>query len=548
MSVDVSILCPTIRTHLLPAFYESAEKACTNHTFEVVFVSPFEKPQYFDDKNNVRWIEDCGCPSRATQIGALACEGEYIYNCVDDGIFTEGCIDKAINYFNDNCTPLDIINMRYRESENRSKTDEFPDSYWCVWGIPNLSALVGVNNEWKIALHFFMRREFYLELGGVDGSFEYVNHGAHDLVFRAQARGAVVHLSPCEGLMCTHVPERTGDHAPIHDAQLSHDEPLFNEIYSKEGVASTRVIDLYNWTECPSVWARRFGQDQPPKKYEDLPKAHGSSSAFWNTKSKVDLSIILPGIRPQNWGNLYSSIEKACSRSWELIICGPVKHFPEELEHAENVKIIYDKGSPVRASNIAATLASGRYITWAADDGVYMPQSIDAALDCLEEMGHGDHNVVVGKYYEGQQGDHKPLQDDTYFKINGAACTRSPHINDDWYLFNVAFMHTAFFNSLGGWNVEYEACPMAHTDFACRAYQEAAKVKMCEVPILDCSHMPGTSGDHGPIHHAQLEHDEPLFRERYADPNWKTKRRNLAYQIPSWKAYPSVWERRFKND
>ena len=266
MSIDVSILCPTIRTHLLPAFYESAEKACKNNSFEVVFISPFEKPEYFNDKSNVKWIVDYGSPSRASQIGALQCEGTYIYNTVDDGLFVEGCIDAAVEQFKE-YQPNDIINMRYRESENATKKEAFPESYWIVkTGFPFPPA--GVSGDWKIALHFFMRRDYFCELGGMDCRFEYVNHGAHDLVFRAQLAGSTIYLSKVEGLICTHIPERTGDHGPIHDAQTTHDEPLFNKLWAtpKRGL---ETVDMHQYKEFPEVWERRF-PDGVTQSYKDL--------------------------------------------------------------------------------------------------------------------------------------------------------------------------------------------------------------------------------------------------------------------------------------
>ena len=257
--------------------------------------------------------------------------------------------------------------------------------------------------------------------------------------------------------------------------------------------------------------------------------------------SDITLSIVLPGIRDYNWTKLYRSIEKACSSSWELLICGPVKDFPTELRDVENVKLIYDKGSPVRASNIAASLASGKYITWTADDAVYLPDSIDKALALL---GSNTKDVVVGKYFEGVDGSDKELHGEDYFKIVGSMSTQTPWISEDWYLFNIAFMHREFFDSLGGWDCSFEACPMAHTDMACRAYVESTKVVMLEDPVLDCGHMPGTSGDHAPIHYAQLGHDEPLFRSLYSNDMWIKNSRHL--ELDFWKIYPSIWERRFK--
>ena len=63
-------------------------------------------------------------------------------------------------------------------------------------------------------------------------------------------------------------------------------------------------------------------------------------------------------------------------------------------------------------------------------------------------------------------------------------------------------------------------------------------------PVLDCGHMPGTSGDHAPIHYAQLDHDEPLFRSRYSTSEGLHNNKKL--KLSDWKLYPSIWGRRFK--
>lgn len=264
--VDVSLLVPAIRTNRWVGFYESALKACKNHTFEIVFIGPFDLPSELEGKPEIKHIKDYGSPSRATSIGVEKCEGEFLYNCVDDGVFYENCIDEAILYFRNNCSDVDIINMRYRESAGADRT-QFPLSYWDAW--PNGLACAGVHPSWKIALHFFVKREYYILLGGLDCRFEYVNHGVHDLVFRAQARGSVVHMSPLEGLNCTHYEGTSVDHAPIHNAQLSHDEPLFHELYKHQDASFRDKSTLVKWQDCPEVWDRRFSSGIPDS-YEEM--------------------------------------------------------------------------------------------------------------------------------------------------------------------------------------------------------------------------------------------------------------------------------------
>ena len=264
--VDVTLLTPAIRTPRWKSFYESAKKACKKYEFEIMFISPFKLPEELQGLPEVKLIQDYGCPSRATEIGVEAATGTFLYNCVDDGVFYENCIDDALDFFNSKCMDTDIINMRYRESTHATR-DEFPLSYWEAR--PNGLSFPGVREGWKIALHFLMKKNLYQDLGGIDCAFEYVNHSIHDLVFRAQAKGSVVHMSPTEGLNCTHYEGTTGDHAPIHNAQLGHDEPLFRQLYEDIYASVRHPVTFTPWHECDAVWSRRFGYELPLT-YEDL--------------------------------------------------------------------------------------------------------------------------------------------------------------------------------------------------------------------------------------------------------------------------------------
>ena len=261
--------------------------------------------------------------------------------------------------------------------------------------------------------------------------------------------------------------------------------------------------------------------------------------------SKPEVSLILPSIRTARLPKLYESILKSTKRNFELVICGP-SPLPEELKDLRNVKYIKDYGSPVRASNIAASLCEGKVYTWLADDCSFFENSLDQCLDEFYDMGAAQNNVLVAKYYEGQQGstDRETLQPDSYFRINHSPAG-SPHIPLDWWLFNIGFMYAGFFNSLGGWDCSYEGTWASHADMAIRAQYIGANVKMAQIPLFECDHMPGGSGDHMPIFECQHHHDEPLLQTKYRDPNW-TINVKPKIKLDNWKMAPAVWKRRFK--
>jgi glycosyltransferase involved in cell wall biosynthesis len=259
---------------------------------------------------------------------------------------------------------------------------------------------------------------------------------------------------------------------------------------------------------------------------------------------KPEISIILPAIRQENWDNLYDSIVMATSRKFELIICGPYP-LTDKLQKLQNVKYVKDFGSPTRASAIASLLAEGKLITWITDDALLMPGAMDLAINTLYSMREDEKNVVITKYLEGTNGTQKKHQPDYYYRINGRPgfrpCTYSPHIPDDWWIFNTAIMYRSFFEKLGGLDCNYEHAAMADTDFAIRAQFSGANVIITQILMYDCDH---GQADHKPIEIAQLQFDEPLIQSTYRDPQWRSKiKPNIS--LNNWKNFPTVWERRF---
>jgi len=251
-----------------------------------------------------------------------------------------------------------------------------------------------------------------------------------------------------------------------------------------------------------------------------------------------DLSILMPAIRSERWFDLCRSVVQSTKRKFELILVSPYK-LPEKLEKAANIKYIKDFGSPNRCFNIALSLAEGKYCTWGADDGLYQPGVLDKAIDILES--EKDEKVVVSmatieaaRHYS---------EEFCYINKHPEIC--SPHIPDNYRLLAVGMFETDYFRKLGGVNCMFETHAIGHLDLSIRAQNDGAKIIFLKDILLRLSHMIGTSGDHAPMHYAQIDHDEVLYRKLYRDKNYKPI---SCLDIMDWKKSPKIWTRRFEDE
>jgi len=258
---------------------------------------------------------------------------------------------------------------------------------------------------------------------------------------------------------------------------------------------------------------------------------------------KPEISILMPAIRVHNWDRVYRSIEGSTRRSFELLIVSPYPLTPF-LQEKRNVKYVKDFGSPVRASCIGAMLCEGRFVfPTHADDAFFIKDSIDNNIDFLLAQGSDIKNVVVCKYSESENLKYpERYHGDEYYKLTTAVPVNKKYIPDHWLIFNSAFWHREYFDTSGGWDCIFEVCPMAHTDLAIRAQKDGAVATLSPYPIAICNHMPGTSGDHAPVHYAQTLIDEPLFKQKYND---GIDHLTIKIDLMNWKNAPIVWNRRF---
>jgi hypothetical protein len=254
-----------------------------------------------------------------------------------------------------------------------------------------------------------------------------------------------------------------------------------------------------------------------------------------------DISVCLAAIRKDNWVRLYNSIKESVEDyTFELIFCGPHAELPVELQELDNVLCIQDYGSPTRAQQISMQNARGKYITWTADDGWFLPGGLAKCISRLEEITD-EKKCIVTQYNEGgSDGLGDPNRG--MYCMNSHDPVRSPFYPNSFLIFNSVVLPTKYFIDLGGFDCRFEVCPMAFVDFGARAQLDGIKPELFGV-IFECTQFPGTTGDHAPIHYAQLEHDQPLYSEV-----WRSSRclERIKIDYNNWKQTPEVWNRRFK--
>jgi hypothetical protein len=260
----------------------------------------------------------------------------------------------------------------------------------------------------------------------------------------------------------------------------------------------------------------------------------------------MKLSMLLSGIRTQNWHNLYKSIAHSYTNDdWELVIVSPYE-LPKELRKYDNIQWRQDWGSPCRCQQIALTMAQGEYINWASDDGVFTPNSHDIAFELLPfPVFDSDYkNIIVGKYTEGDN--YTPdMLNDCYYELNYHDGSKCKYLPEHTPLINLGLVSRKLLIEMGGWDASrFEALPIAYNDFAVRARNKECNFIHQKEIMFTCSHTPGTSGDHGPVHTAQVFHDDPIFKMIYSRPEGQQR---INIPLDNWENAPDVWARRFPN-
>lgn len=241
---------PAIRTERWINVYNSI-KSSTSHSFELILIGPYALPPELANLKNVKYIKDFGSPMRCSNIGLILAEGELFTWGSDDGIYIPGAIDQAINEFYEMpSNEKNILIVKYTEGGNT-----FNDEYFRL--NKAYPPVAHTNPDWWAINSGIFHTSYMKYMGGWDCRYETLALGHADFAIRAQRDGCITKISSSNIAHCDHMPGDSGDHAPIFHAHHEHDEPLFRDINNNDPTRT--VININNWRQAPSVWARRFG-------------------------------------------------------------------------------------------------------------------------------------------------------------------------------------------------------------------------------------------------------------------------------------------------
>ena len=243
--MKLSVIVPSIRPQNIKKLYDSIVLSFSG-LFEFIVIGPYPPPIQL----KINWINSLRSPNACQQQGLCEAKGDYVTWGADDGTFMPDALDEAFSLIDDDYK--NIVVGKYTEGPNPKGMDD-PDYY--RFGFHKAYRLKGLPQSCWILNCGLISRRFITELGGWDASLFDVPTIAHaDLGIRAYKAGAKFILQEKLMFTCGHMPGRTGDHAPIHNA-MKDDLRVFKKIYSSE---IRPPIYLDNWQYTEEKWNRRF--------------------------------------------------------------------------------------------------------------------------------------------------------------------------------------------------------------------------------------------------------------------------------------------------
>ena len=264
---DITVFLGGIRPFLWSEFYDSVEKSCSRHTFQVIIAGPQQAPDSLITKPNFKFIKDYGGPARAAQLAAKFAEGTLITLGADDGKYDPDALSNAIDTFYENEKKANgkdyILGLKYGEGGNL-----MPEPYWTAWHHRPLQ-LPGIPQDSPMVLNTIMRNKLFEKCGGYDlKNFSTCNWGGHDLYQRLFTKYDVVFsFYDKHVLRCTWTAEDAGvnnDHVPVamadHYEYPESDYKYFRQKYSSiDPNKNCHQLDKkFSWEDGERFWSKRF--------------------------------------------------------------------------------------------------------------------------------------------------------------------------------------------------------------------------------------------------------------------------------------------------
>lgn len=258
-----------------------------------------------------------------------------------------------------------------------------------------------------------------------------------------------------------------------------------------------------------------------------------------------NLSIVIPGIRVENWAQIVSEITKSCgSVTHEIIFCSP-KELPDSLALVPNIRHILDFGSPSRCLQRACTSGMGEYLCIMSDDARVHEGSLEAAYNQITGSPTKDTDILALKYTEGANfianlSDFSP----NYWNAHHHRDLRLPGIDPSWKICLMFMIQTKRFNFLGGVDCRFEHFNLNLHDLAFRNQKDGGQVLVSDVFVTAHNWEPHRDIQSSPIMQAYYQNDAPLLHSIYSTVIGSNSR-PVSIDINNWKDQPERWPRRY---
>jgi hypothetical protein len=254
MKYKISVIVSGIRSDNWTNIYNDLYQQL-GETFQLICCGPNFPPNSLASVINFIYIRDFGSPARCFQLASTVATGKYIFSLSDDCILEYGSLAECISIM-DTKSEKDGMIMIYSEGQGYTGNQHTIPEYWTCDYHSGLHKKL-VNRSWKIAPQFMYNLENYRRLGGLDCRWEHINMNTHDLAFRVQRDGGILHYAPRRVARFDWKPWDPVNKIPVQLAYELNDEPLFNKIYDGD-IEPDLVIDYNNWTKANPFWERTF--------------------------------------------------------------------------------------------------------------------------------------------------------------------------------------------------------------------------------------------------------------------------------------------------
>lgn len=253
------------------------------------------------------------------------------------------------------------------------------------------------------------------------------------------------------------------------------------------------------------------------------------------------ISLVVPGIRPSMFKNVYDSFCKTWSGTFEIVFVTPCDMPVLKTIPRGTIQWYRDFGCPSRALQIGWKNAKSPWLCFATDDCTFDPHTLNQAWSTLDYNRFDYKTVVVCKYTESDNWS-KWMLTQWYYTAWFHGDFRHPNVPIHFRLYMNGLISKQLMIETGGFDCKYESMAYCYNDWSMRAQFYGAKFIIEKNRLDHCTWQPKESSDHGPVHRAVMEHDAPLFRGVYWAKHFKPQ---IKIDINNWKNVAAKWPRRF---